>query len=203
MKKDAKLAAERAASVQKKTSVGVSYSSVASSSSSPTSPLRPAPETFVANRKNQMPQKDAKDAETENAFSSHATSPRSNIATPCQDLVQDHPLDDVAGELLLSSLSGVLDGEDDQYHEGSWCAFSTTGNGETAVSPPPGFHSNTTATPANAEDHIESPGNVGGSSLNAHTVVRSTSATWSSQSDQSGVATNSRSSITGSHSGIW
>ena len=186
MKKDAKLAAERAASVRKKASVGVSYSSVASNSSSPTSPPRPAPETLAANMKGRNAKKDAKDAETETAFSSYATSPRSNIATPCQDLVQDHPLDDTAGELLLSSLSDVLD-EDDQYQKRSF--------GESAVSPPPGFLSNATAAPANTEDHIQSLGNVDGSSLDARTIVRSTPATWSSQSYQSGLA--------GSHSGIW
>ena len=186
MKKDAKLAAERAASVRKKASVGVSYSSVASSSPSPTSPPRPDPETLAANLKGRNAKKDAKDVETETAFSSYATSPRSNIATPCQDLVQDHPLDDTAGELLLSSLSDVLD-EDDQYQKRSY--------GESAVSPPPGFLSNATAAPANTEDHIQSLGNVDGSSLDARTIVRSTPATWSSQSYQSGLA--------GSHSGIW
>ena len=201
MKKDAKLAAERAASVRKKASVGVSYSSVASTSSSPLSPPRTIPENLAANQKDQKPQKNAKDAETENAFSSYATSPRSNIATPCRDLVQDHPLDDAAGELLLSSLSGMLDGEDDQDGKGIYDATFTIGSGETTVSPPPGFHSNSTAAPMNAEDHADSPGKVERPTLDTRTVVRSTSSTWSSQSyHQSGVA---RSSISGSHSGIW
>lgn len=200
IKKDAKLAAERAASIRKKTSVEVSYSSVASSNSLPTSPPRPTPQALAANQKYQNVEKDPKDAETENAFSSYATSPRSNIATPCQDLVQDHPLDDATGELLLSSLSGMLDGEDDQDRTGTYGATSSVGPGENAVTPPPGFHSNATASPANAEDHNKGPGNVDSSALDAHAVLRSNSDTWSSQSYQSGVA---RSSITGSQSGIW
>jgi len=203
MRKEAKLAAERAASVRKKASAGLSYSSVAGSSSPPLSPPRPMPQALVVGQKDRKSKKETKDAVTvtENAFSSTATSPGSNIATPCRDFVQDHPLDDVAGELLLTSISGMLDEADDEY-EGEYVATFSIDAGKSGVSPPPGFrsHNNATTFSANAEEHHESPRDSDSPALGTRDVVRSASSTWSSQGHQSGVA---RSSFSGSYSGIW
>ena len=190
MKQEAKLAAERAAAVRKKTSIGVSYSSVASSSSSPPlSPPRLTPQTSVIGQKHREPSTEGKDAETDNAFSSYATSPRSNIATPCRDLVPDNQLDDVAGELLISSLSGMLDEEDDEYenHHGKEDAYvSMTGTGNAGVSPPPGFayassSSNFTTHPTGTGDCRESPQNSSSPTVGALNIARVAS-TWSSGS---------------------
>jgi hypothetical protein len=193
MKQEAKLAAERAAAVRKKTSIGVSYSSVASSSfSPPLSPPRLTPQASVVGQKHREPSIEGKDAETDNAFSSYATSPRSNIATPCRDLVPDNPLDDVAGELLISSLSGMLDEEDDEYRHGKDDAYvSITGTGNAGVSPPPGFayasgSSNFTTHPTGTGDYRESSQNSSSPTVGALNIARVAS-TWSS----------------GSHSDIW
>ena len=188
MKEEAKHAAERAAAVRKKTSIGVSYSSVASSSSSPPlSPPRLTPQASVVGKKHKEPRSEVKDVETDNAFSSYATSPRSNIATPCRDLVSDNPLDDVACEILISSLSGMLDEEDNEYRHGKKDAHaSTSGTGNAGVSPPPGFayassSSNFTTHPTGTGDYRDSPQSSSSPTVGALNIARVAS-TWSSGS---------------------